>query len=195
MGTRTQLGIKKDKPRMTMASHFTLLCTLALLGSCYGACPAGWNGFMGSCYLYIRGGATFFEGIVECGAAQKGAYLVEMGSTAENAFVAELAKEKEPDQQPGLGFGSPRHTVLLGLDDFAQENIFVFTMSHMEPSFNPLPWYQNEPNNYRDNENCVGMGTQEGSDYYGKWFDIDCHSRQPVMCEIAATPDEAPIGK
>jgi hypothetical protein len=71
--------------------------------------------------------------------------------------------------------------VWIGLEDFAQENQFVWVSTQETPEF--TDWGAGEPNDYDHdpshpghNEDCVWI-------WRNKWNDADCSEKQWALCE------------
>ena len=66
----------------------------------------------------------------------------------------------------------------LGLQDFAEEGVFVWTRTSQQP--NPTFWNSGEPEDAEGEEDCVGLEEDQGG-----WYDANCEDgRYPFICEM-----------
>ncbi|XP_062849786.1 mannose-binding protein C-like [Trichomycterus rosablanca] len=115
--------------------------------------------------FYVSNGqkATFTEALKLC--ADEGAALVLPRGEAENGALTGMHGVLGSDY------------IYLGVTDRQDEGQFV-DLSGKALSYSK--WKKNEPNNHKDNEDCVGMYKNS------EWNDLPCDMSIHVVCEIQA---------
>ena len=64
----------------------------------------------------------------------------------------------------------------LGASDIAKEGTWIWESSKTALTYSN--WFANEPNNERNNENCLHLWA------YANWNDLNCDATFSVLCEV-----------
>ncbi|RUS72270.1 hypothetical protein EGW08_019971, partial [Elysia chlorotica] len=127
-------------------------------------CPRGWTANQGlkTCVRLYSQPKTWSDSRTAC--QSQGGDLVVIKNGQTNSWVNGLVSN-----QKGIYW--------IGLHDRQKENQFEWLDSDLKATF--TYWNQNEPNNYRGNENCVALlGTRNN-----KWNDADCNGKNRYICQ------------
>eukprot|EP00899_Mesostigma_viride_P026515 jgi/Mesvir1/7048/Mv09164-RA.1 len=155
-------------------------------------CPDGWTLLANTCLRRGSRVGTWAQGQAECQTTVGGARgnLVAISRSAENNAVASVC---------GSG-----QRCWIGLNDLATEGVYVWAdgVTPFTYGFDPdddfptPPWQLNEPNNFRDNEDCVRLQVvNRNGRLRGRWNDEDCNrSLYYPVCETALAPVFCPAG-
>ena len=54
---------------------------------------------------------------------------------------------------------------------------------HLGTTGDSTHWYEAEPNDYNDDEDCTQIGISWDPEFRYHWNDISCGSRQDYICE------------
>lgn len=128
--------------------------------------PEGFTAFAGNFYRHYSERVNFAEARAICN--DVGAELVSISSEAENVFVHGL---EGGDRSRWIGL------IRTGASSFAwlDGSDLVFES-----------WFEGEPNNFRNRENCVTLGNSQFARLDG-WNDADCDRvARGFVCEIGA---------
>ncbi|XP_053390620.1 perlucin-like protein [Mercenaria mercenaria] len=129
-----------------------------------GCCPDGWITHKSRCYYVgYETKLTFSEAMVYC--YNQAAQLVRFESYGEYSFLRNLLKKTQAS------------SAWIGLSDRKHEGIWQWVGSNGHATFSD--WGPGEPNNLRNNEDCVGFFAEE--DY--KWNDFPCTNKLKPVCE------------
>jgi len=141
-------------------------------------CPNDWIQFDNSCYVFIDEVVPWTSAVTFC--TMLHANLVEIGSKAENDFVA--AKIRTTTGINGAW---------TGLNDLVREGRWVYASNLQDATY--FAWNHGEPNN-------VLIGTENGQDCVfvhedGTWDDLWCETfgaswKPSPVCERPATIGE-----
>ncbi|XP_076467428.1 lactose-binding lectin l-2-like isoform X2 [Babylonia areolata] len=129
-----------------------------------GRCPTGWSPYEDEfCFLLRKETYNWFDATSVC--RTMGAYLAEDTSDSRHTFLNDLVHSH--------GFTS--NYTWIGLQDFAEENVFVW--SHSGRRAYPTFWGPSEPQDKGGEEDCVALHT-------GGWIDNNCEDgRGHFICE------------
>ena len=76
------------------------------------------------------------------------------------------------------GYRGADKYIWLGLNDIAKEGSFVWDSTQQPPSF--TDWEKREPNNQRNNEDCVMHMFKSGEE----WNDATCTLEMRSICQL-----------
>ncbi|XP_056002804.1 lectin BRA-3-like [Ostrea edulis] len=156
----TYLVVSPDLLYNNLNNHLDLACH----------CDIGWDFFGGHCYFLNETGTTWGNAKTQCQA--ESAYLVEIDSLEENAWITEKV---------GTGKCSPKWESCLawtGGNDLDTEGLFIWSRgTEMNFTF----WLPPEPNSYTVDDDCIVILYPRGS-----WADFPCISTRPYLCEKAS---------
>eukprot|EP00794_Sanderia_malayensis_P003261 gene3261-3742_t len=127
-------------------------------------CEAGWTGFNGSCYRFVKSAETWFEGRQDC--QQRGGDLVIIDSAQEQNFITNQARKD-------------RQAYWIGLTDrYTEGNFFWVDGKKLNDSI--AYWNTNEPSNAFGGEDCVELYSWYN---LGRWNDNKCTTKRYYVCE------------
>ncbi|XP_040318670.1 C-type lectin domain family 4 member D [Herpailurus yagouaroundi] len=138
-----------------------------LKGSTWNCCPTGWRSFQDSCYLPLNDNKTWAKSERNC--TDMGAHLVTITSEAEQNFIVQ--------------FLDRRFSYFLGLTDEDHEGQWSWVD---KTPFDPhiVFWHEGEPNNYKQNENCVILVNVQDK---WAWNDFPCNFERRRICKLPGT--------
>ncbi|GFN88557.1 Cd209 antigen [Plakobranchus ocellatus] len=119
--------------------------------------------FQNSVYFLSKQAAKFDLRLMNRICKDIGGYLVEIDSPKEQDFLSKFVT------------GMTRHYVYTGANDVMREGTFVYYNS--KKPMPALKWYENNPDNWLGDENCVHI-TSEGLN------DICCDHIAKYLCEL-----------
>ncbi|XP_076468024.1 lactose-binding lectin l-2-like isoform X1 [Babylonia areolata] len=149
---------------------FLILC----LGLAKAICPSGWTAHGASCFYFKKETYNWFDAKLTC--QSMGGYLAEDSSSSRHEMLNRLVENH----------GATSGFTWIGLQDFAEENVFVW--DHSGETAKQTFWGPSEPQDYRGEEDCVGL-------HYGRWNDLNCEDfHVHFICEKPAQGTGEPIG-
>ena len=125
------------------------------------SCDDGWKSFLDHCYFFSSEATTWDKALEFC--QNNESSLLEIDMDEEVQFILDT---------PTAG-----QRLWLGAHDRAEEGQFTW-LSSKRPVL-PHLWYKNEPNNGRNNEDCVEIYKY----YKGRLNDCDCSRNFTFACE------------
>ncbi|XP_060565972.1 C-type lectin domain family 10 member A-like [Ruditapes philippinarum] len=129
------------------------------------ACPNGWVGHNGSCFLFSHDREDWTGAYEMCRIMK--AQLVEIHSSIENDFLHEQTKSSGKNHW-------------ISLSDVSEEGSWTW-MTSLTTVGDYMNWYPNEPsttNSLNEPENCAVLYTS------GQWNDAVCSEQNYYICEI-----------
>ncbi|KAH3710011.1 mucin-2-like [Dreissena polymorpha] len=137
-------------------------------------CPRGLESFDTSCYAFVKHEMPFDQAVDYC--MQRGAYLVQMNSQSENAFLVEHLKHTH--EGPVVYW--------LGISDFQREGHWQYVGTSEEATF--TDWAPNEPDDKHnldgdtDTADCAVLSPNLN----WKWQDSGCSIYEvgSTICEL-----------
>ncbi|XP_076468021.1 lactose-binding lectin l-2-like [Babylonia areolata] len=154
----------------------------AVLVLCLGAgrvtatnCPDGWSPHQEFCFLLMKETYNWFDAKSACETIK--GYLAEDLDDSRHQFLNGLIRTH----------GFTRDYTWIGLQDIAEENVFVW--SHSGERVRHTYWRPTEPQDGGGEEDCVAMSE-------GGWIDNNCEDgRGHFICEKEAVEGTGePIG-
>ncbi|XP_045195140.2 CD209 antigen-like protein 2 [Mercenaria mercenaria] len=118
-------------------------------------CPDGWVAYKRNCYLVGSEQLTFKKAHDFC--TEQEAHLVRIEDSLENDFLKHMLKKLKV------------HYAWIGLTDQRDEGIWRWYGTDDRATF--FDWGPGEPNNDKNNEDCVAIRTWNALD----WNDFDCN--------------------
>lgn len=131
-------------------------------------CEDNWTQFQGSCYLVSDTSTDFSKAVISC--TELGAKLVHVENEMENSFLRNLIRGSN-ELKP--------YSYWIGLTDKGTEGVWVWRNNGTSTPAIFTDWNDGEPNDTRDNEDCVHLYFRFGH----TWNDIPCDSLNRFVCE------------
>ncbi|CAM9842483.1 unnamed protein product, partial [Heterosigma akashiwo] len=113
----------------------------------------------GACYYYNEDSLSWEDAQTACEAL--GGKLVSVNSEDINTEILSLAGSSD---------------AWIGLNDQTTEGTYMWSDDSTLESDDYTNWYEGEPNNYNDSEDCVAMYTN------GQWNDYPCSTSLSSVC-------------
>uniref|UniRef100_A0A3B3YYE1 C-type lectin domain-containing protein n=1 Tax=Poecilia mexicana TaxID=48701 RepID=A0A3B3YYE1_9TELE len=139
-------------------------------------CLPGWQSFNGSCYWIVSNVnqlTTWYEAVTKCSAM--GAHLLFINSQEEQFFINGKLPDFHQVDIPDIWIGE----AWVGLNDINIENQFVYTDGS---DVDLLPWAENQPDNWENNEDCIHLTGMTHPDP-GKINDDKCTATREFVCK------------
>ncbi|XP_026579243.1 C-type lectin lectoxin-Thr1-like [Pseudonaja textilis] len=151
-----------------------LLVTLSLLIGAFSlneanssCCPQDWFPKNGFCYKVFNDHKNWNDAETFCRKYKPGCHLASIDDSDESTDLAEYVSDY-------LRSGG---NVWIGLNDPRKQRCWQWT-DRSRNSY--LTWQPGEPNNLRNNENCVELWSRSG---YKNWNDENCASTRAFLCK------------
>nr|ABP94108.1 venom C-type lectin mannose binding isoform 2 [Pseudechis porphyriacus] len=151
-----------------------LLVTLSLLVVAFSlneanssCCPQDWLPRNGFCYKVFNDLKNWNDAETFCRKHKPGCHLASIDGSEESTDLAEYVSDY-------LRSGG---NVWIGLNDPQKKRCWQWT-DRSRNSY--LTWQPGEPNNLRNNENCVELWSRSG---YKNWNDENCASTRAFLCK------------
>ncbi|CAH1798295.1 unnamed protein product [Owenia fusiformis] len=151
-----------------------LLCILtAALGfvtEAKAGCQGGFSNYAGHCYFYADSSEpklTWFEASALC--VSKGAYLVNIGSHGEQAYIERMIRN------------TARENLWIGGNDIGQNQQYWTKGNAVGSTDGYTNWKTGEPSRLHsgNREPCMCIWGDSGD----RWNDLDCFARIFYICE------------
>ncbi|XP_059112871.1 C-type lectin domain family 4 member A-like, partial [Peromyscus eremicus] len=129
----------------------------------WSCCPKHWKPFNYHCYFPTIDTASWRVSQEKC--SSMGAHLMVIHSQEEQDFITKIL---DPKAAYYIGLSNPGHRQWRWVDQTPYNESATF-------------WHQDEPNNDKDNEECVVVNHR----YSGwGWNDISCSSKENSVCQM-----------
>jgi len=129
-------------------------------------CPDGWVHNGDDCYKISQKALNWYQAQEEC--------------WGQGGFLAEIKSE---EQQKSLEEILPYDiNFWIGLNDIANEGVFVWAESHESADYNN--WASNEPDNGHGSEDCVQMNGRPQDQF--EWNDLSCDRVEAYDLQVHA---------
>ncbi|XP_076468347.1 lactose-binding lectin l-2-like [Babylonia areolata] len=143
------------------------------LGFAEANCPNGWTAHGEFCFHFMKETYNWFDAKLTC--QSMGGYLAEDSSPSRHEMLKGLVQTH----------GATSQLTWIGLQDFAEENVFVWDHSGVRAEH--FFWRPTEPQDRDGEEDCVAL-------HHGLWDDMNCEDKHVhFICEKPVTEEE-PIG-
>ncbi|KAK7092811.1 perlucin-like protein isoform X2 [Littorina saxatilis] len=149
-------------------------------------CPHGWHSFNGHCYVVPNMMGDWEAAKIHCWAIH--GYLVEITSSSENTFVADLLTLAT---SPRMSTVETRRNCLyseyfarnawIGLTDRESESHFKWSSSRNAAGY--TNWMTSQPDNAGSIEHCVELYNGADRRWRSVWNDNVCQCLRAFVCE------------
>ncbi|KAJ8040018.1 Collectin-12 [Holothuria leucospilota] len=130
-----------------------------------------WHLWNDSFYTFVDTTEMTWEDAANaCSSMKEGAHLVFIESELENKEVSRLSKVASEGQN---------NRWWIGLTDIETEGVWKW----YNVSLNYANWYQRQPDNGRNGEDCAELGYRWSGDNIAFWNDYQCTEKKKFICE------------
>ncbi|XP_062990558.1 C-type lectin lectoxin-Thr1-like [Elgaria multicarinata webbii] len=155
---------------MGFSAYFSLAFLIVGLvprGAEASCCPMEWLPYQGYCYKLFHEKVSWSDAELACRYNMRGSHLASIHSDAESAELAKyIVKYRKDGGNVWTGLRAPLKDRVWRWSD--------------QSSASYKAWNDGEPNNLRNEENCVELWSPSG---YMLWNDESCKSERAFLCK------------
>ncbi|XP_062990561.1 C-type lectin lectoxin-Thr1-like [Elgaria multicarinata webbii] len=160
---------RKEEAKMGLPPYSSLgflAVAFLLKGAEASCCPMEWLPYQGYCYKLFHEKVSWSDAELICQSFMPGSHLASIHSNTEASELANYIVKYRKDGG----------NVWIGLRDTRKNRVWSWTD---RSSTSYKAWNVGEPNNLRNEENCVEIWSPSG---YMLWNDESCKSERAFLC-------------